>query len=168
MTETTAEDLNWRICIIPNSFQVSNTDTYWVDDIKGWQVCPQFCVWDSTRYDYTISNNDTNPFGKYMSERIPISLFLGKNDGDIIELKHKGKVLKVKIDQEGTKWKYTFKDLLLDVSESFGGCYSPHEGDLSKSFQRALLATSYIKVCESYDIAPRTEFEKFRYFNSKW
>ncbi|XWV25356.1 putative ORFan [Tupanvirus deep ocean] len=167
------ETLYGDIFIIPNSLQIHNdtgTYTYTVDNFKGLQVCFEGWITNSEcenwiRHGYSKLNGD------YISEYFPVELFMGKREGDTVEIVIFGKKCVLRCAQ--LPYRYSgngtikFEDMLYDLTQSFGGVCSPSyfTPPLSETMQRAMLIVNHERYARSIN-KDSIDPVKFRYYNN--
>lgn len=155
------------IFMYPNSLQVCEDFGmygYVVQNSKGLQVC----------FESWITNSECENWGRHghpkvgrFSDRIPVELFMGKREGDQVELVINGFTVIVTLAQE--KYRYhsygKFENLLYDLTKSFGGIcdkkyFTP---ELSEKEQANMLYANHENYCRSlgFEIV---EWSKFRYY----
>ena len=137
--------LRGNISIIPSFLQVS--EDYIVQDIyiKGPQVCFHGC----------ISSPDCNDWASHYYKKIgrishlmPVEPFIGKSEGDIIELTINDKHLVLTCSQkESIHNDNTFENTLYQISQSFKGI-RPSDSfikPLSKEHQELMIVATNLK-----------------------
>lgn len=152
------ETLEADIFIIPNSLQICDSKVsddvydYNVTNVTGLQVC--FEAWITNR-DCSNWNLILYPkLGCKITSKIPIEPFIGKKEGDIVELFVNGKRIFVRCIQK--KYKYNshgaFEDLLYNLSKSFGGICPPsyYNPPLSEKSQMAFFIANHEKISRTY------------------
>lgn len=153
-----------KIFMYPGSLKIcqdSGIYCYDVENITGLQVCFESC----------INSDECKNWGRYghpeigkFRELMPVKLFMGKKEGDTVELLIKGKKIIVTIDQLNSKYfRYgAFHDFLYDMTKSFGGIYSSHyfTPPLCEKRQCEMLINNHKLYSESigYEIVQPNDF----------
>ena len=164
----TQETLYADIFMYPNSLQVCEDFGlygYNVQNTTGLQVCFESWITDSECDNW---GRHKHPKVGSFSDRIPVSLFLGKREGDQVELQINGYKIIVTLAQ--SKYRYArygkFEDLLYDLTQSFGGiCSSSYfTPTLDKKSQVNILYENHKAYSQSlgFDVINP---EQFRYYN---
>ncbi|XWV26617.1 putative orfan [Tupanvirus soda lake] len=169
----TDETLYGDIFIVPNSLQVcDNTGSYayTVENTKGLQVC--FEGWMTNEECKNWSAHHYEKFdGAVVSDRFPVELFMGKREGDIVEMVISGKKCALRCAQlpyrYGSNGTVKFEDLLYDLTQSFGGVCSQtyFAPPLHERSQHAMLLANHERYARSIG-RDSVEPTKFRYVDS--
>ena len=148
------EILRGDIFIVPNSLSIyDNVDLecYDTENIQGLQVC--FQAWITNDECENWCRHSYDKFGLNISEHFPVELFLGKREGDEVDLMIKGKSVVVTCRQQ--KYKYgsdSFENILYHLTKSFGGvCSSKHfNPPLSCRSQLAMYVVNHERFARSH------------------
>ena len=156
------------IFMYPNSLQVCEDSGFYghnVQNATGLQVCFQSWIISD---DCSNWGSDSHPEVGRFSDRIPVSLFMGKREGDQVELEINGYKIIVTLSQ--LKYKYAcygkFEDSLYDLTKSFGGIcsekYFTHS--LEEKSQAKMLYENHKAYSQSLGFEV-VKPESFRYYN---
>lgn len=156
---TIIEDYSLRVC---NDHGLQRYD---VDNISGAQVCFMATLWND-ECDNWLESSYIDPDCKYISGYIPIELFMGKHEGDIVKLLIRGKKCYLKCCQQDKSNK-NFEDALYEVSQSFNGVSPASNFDpaLLESDQQLMIVAYHEKYAKSLDLSVKdpTTFRYYRY-----
>jgi hypothetical protein len=144
------------IFIVPNSLQVCDFykfDDYGydVENVSGLQVC----------FEGWIINDECKNWSRYcykefesshICDRFPVKLFMGKHEGDTVEVTIRGR--KVVLFCLQTPHRYgerKFEEVLYDLTQSFGGICAPcyYKPPLCENSQYAILLANHEKYSRS-------------------
>jgi hypothetical protein len=162
------------IFVIPNALHIcDNYDNgypfgYTMDNYNGLQVCLTGWLTNAECENWcTCSYKKLGE--KWLSDKFPIELFMGKREGDIVKINFKNmelvltcKQLPYRCSNNGTT---KFEDALYDLTKSFGGaCDNANYWNppLSKISQCAMMIAAHERYARSLGL-PLVEPSKFRY-----
>ena len=152
--------LRGNIFIIPSPLQIFSdigTFKYDVQNIKGPRVCLRGQIIDD---DYNnLTNYHCEKIGKKISDKFPLDLFMGKKEGDTIELMINSKYIILTCSQkksfEDANKTKPFEDLLYDLTQTFGGVCpeTSFKPPFSKYKQKLMLIENHENYARSHNFA---------------
>jgi hypothetical protein len=158
------------IFIVPNSLQICDdhgTYGYTVDNCKGLQVC--FIGWLTNDQCENWADHSYEKFGNIkLSNKFPMELFMGKCEGDTIELSVKGIKMVLTCRQQpyryGNNGKTKFEEILYDLTKSFGGVCNKNYFDppLLEGSQCIMIIANHERYARSLEF-PSIEPANFRF-----
>ena len=143
-----------HIYVIPTPLQVYENQGeyhYDVQDIKGPQVCFRGCIISDDYKNW--SSYYHKKIGK-ISDWFPVELFMGKKEGDLVELTiHNKYVILTCLQKPYASGSITFENTLYNTSQSFAGIYYPKDFQkpITKEYQELMLITNHIKYSRSHN-----------------
>lgn len=142
-------------------------------NVSGPKVCFSCAIFDcndSQNSHASFSSSKNEVLGKLISEYIPLCLFYGKKEGDVVELQYENKnketvTVNVTLNQK-LFGKSCFEESLFERTLGFGGIYDPmNEKDISRMSQYCFMITAHHEY--SYSIGKMCkESHTFRFSNS--
>lgn len=145
-------------------------------NVSGPQTCCKAVICSDPENPDQTNWSDSefeNPLGKTFSGWLPVCLFYGKKDGDIIELifkKSLNTVQRIEIRQNILKnYVFSFQETLHEITASFGGVYAPIFGEkleIPKLAQYAFIITTHTQYTRSIGNDPidTMKFQYVKYF----
>ena len=161
------EIIRGDIFIVPNSLQICDDHGsygYNVQDVTGLQVC--FEAWMTNDECENWSCHYYDKFNKKrISDRMPVELFIGKREGDTVEVTING--IKAILTCAQKSYRYSsdsFENLMYHLTQSFGGLvdasyFSP---PLTNESQRAMIIANHERYARSLGFGPKNP-ETFRH-----
>lgn len=136
---------------------------YNIDHMSGLQVCFDAIVCLEEKHKWCKYSQAK--MGRVTHIKMPVEIFIGKNEGDQVEFAVNGTKIIAKCSQ--TKYKFrssNFSQALLIASESFGGVSSSKifSSRVRKFTQYAMLIAIHTRLSRSMKM-PTSEPHKFRY-----
>ena len=155
------------IFIVPNSLNICEDHgeySYSVDNCVGLQVCLQGWLTNDA-CDNWCSHYYEKFHDKRVNERFPVELFMGKREGDTVELSIGS--IKMILTCRQLPYRYgniKFEDRLYDLTQSFGGicCEKYFNPPLHKRSQQSMIIANHERYARSLGL-PSIEPTKFRY-----
>lgn len=119
---------------------------------KGNQVCFQGNLYQDLDYKDKWHNDADNPFGYKLENWFPIAPFIGKREGDIVDLEFldkKGTSIIIQALLVGSESK-KFEDLLYSITADFGGITAPiDDTELSLIKQCCLIIAIHQNIADN-------------------
>lgn len=158
---------NADIFIIPNCLQICEDHGiygYDIDNVQGLQVCFEGWI-TSDECENWCRHGCKLLGGKKFSDKFPIELFIGKKEGDVVELLINDKKINVTCRQQPYRYgNQNFEDMMYTVTQSFGGVCAPtyFNPPLSERSQRAMILVAHERYTRSLNL-PTKEPMDFKY-----
>ena len=164
------EPLVGDIFIVPNSLQICDDHgdyCYSVNNCKGLQVCLNGWL-TNDKCDNWCSHCYEKFGGKSVRDKFPVELFMGKREGDTIEVSVDD--IKMILTCRQLPYRYSnggtikFEDRLYDLTQSFGGvCREKYfNPPLHERSQRSMIIANHERYARLLGL-PLIEPTKFRY-----
>lgn len=157
------------IFVIPNSLQICDDNGlygYAVEDVNGLQVCFEGWITNDECDNWSCHHYDK--IGDNFSNKIPVELFMGKKEGDTVNMTIHGKQVVVTCRQKEYRYsKNAFENVLYNLTKSFGGvCASSYfSPPLCERSQMAMILSTHEKYARSLNM-PIVEPNTFNYSKS--
>lgn len=162
--------LHGNIYIIPNSLQICDSVGEYphdVENVRGPQVCFRGRITSEECDNWCWQRRKEFAY-EYIKDLFPVEMFMGKREGDTVELTLKGRKVVLKCLQLPCEYgRKKFEELLYDLTQSFGGVCPDFifEPPLSRDTQRVMFIANHKKYCESMGFEIKEPMD-FRYYKT--